>query len=154
MLAVLCFQAACVFHTADENTCTVIKVTDGDTFTCRMKNQQTQRIRMSGIDAPEITQPHGKNARDALHQAIFGKKVRLLNLSQDRYGRTLATVYINNQDQNWHMIQNGDAWVYRRYNRDPRYIQAEQTARQQRLGLWQDDNPTYPEDYRRQKKAR
>lgn len=103
---------------------------------------------MSGIDAPEITQAYGKNARNALKTALLGKKVRLENISQDRYGRTLATVYLGNKDQNLQMVKQGNAWVYRRYNKNPHYIQAEEIAREQRLGLWQKNNPVYPEDYR------
>ncbi|MBR5675652.1 MAG: thermonuclease family protein [Neisseriaceae bacterium] len=146
MLAVLCFQAACANN---HNACTVIKISDGDSFTCRMNNDKKQTIRMSGIDAPEMNQTYGKNARAALQTALLGKKVRLQNISHDRYGRTLATVYLNNKDQNLNMVATGNAWVYRRYNQKPNYIQAEQTAQQQKIGLWQNNNPVYPEDWRR-----
>ena len=147
MLVVLCFQAACT-TAANATTCTVIKVSDGDTFTCRMGSGKKQLIRMSGIDAPEITQAYGKNARKKLQTALLGKKVRLQDISQDRYGRTLATVYLGNKDQNLNMVATGNAWVYRRYNSMPHYIEAEQTARSQKIGLWQKKNPMYPEDWR------
>lgn len=147
IVVVACFQAACTTP-VNAASCTVIKVADGDSFTCRMKSGKKQFIRMSGIDAPEITQAYGKNARNALKTALLGKKVRLENISQDRYGRTLATVYLGNKDQNLQMVKQGNAWVYRRYNKNLHYIQAEEIAREQRLGLWQKNNPVYPEDYR------
>ena len=113
-----------------------------------MGSGKKQLIRMSGIDAPEITQAYGKNARRALQTALLGKKVRLQDISQDRYGRTLATVYLGNKDQNLNMVATGNAWVYRRYNSLPHYIEAEQTAWSQKIGLWQKKNPMYPEDWR------
>ena len=148
IVVVACFQAACTTP-ATAATCTVIKVSDGDSFTCRMKSGKKQFIRMSGIDAPEIKQTYGKNARRALNTALLGKTVRLKNIAQDRYGRTLATVYVGNEDQNLNMVKQGHAWVYRRYNTLPHYIEAEKNAQQQKIGLWQKKNPMYPEDWRR-----
>ncbi|MBR7001253.1 MAG: thermonuclease family protein, partial [Neisseriaceae bacterium] len=69
---VFIFQAACTTP-ANATTCTVIKVADGDSFTCRMKSGKKQFIRMSGIDAPEIKQAYGQNARRALNTALLGK---------------------------------------------------------------------------------
>ena len=133
MLVVLCFLAACTTP-ANATTCTVIKVADGDSFTCKMKSGKKQFIRMSGIDAPEIKQTYGQNARHALNTALLGKTVRLKNISQDRYGRTLATVYVGNEDQNLNMVATGNAWVYRRYNTQTQYFQAEELARQHKIG--------------------
>ena len=87
---------------------TVIKVYDGDTFTIASKmpieNSPLYRfpVRLKGIDAPEI-KSHSDDekvmaheARDALSKMILHKKVTLKNIRNEKYGRILADVYLDN----------------------------------------------------------
>jgi endonuclease YncB( thermonuclease family) len=85
----------------------VIKVYDGDTITIAAKLPYKEspvykfQVRLLGIDTPEIKGHCEKEkdlaviARDALHDKIFGKIVELKNVSNEKYGRILADIYLD-----------------------------------------------------------
>jgi len=102
----------------------VIKVYDGDTITIASKIPGTAlpvyrfRVRLAGIDSAEIkgsTEAEKKKAieaRDALHNLIFGKIIVLQNLGTEKYGRILADIYVDNLHVNKWMLDNGYAVPY------------------------------------------
>jgi micrococcal nuclease len=134
-------------------TCRVVGITDGDTFSCLTTNNQQIKVRLAEIDAPEHNQPFGKKSRQRLASLIHQRHVKLAITGEDRYHRTLATVY-NSQGQNVNliMVQQGMAWAYRQYLHDVAYLQAEQTARENRRGLWRDHSPVEPHLWRQQRR--
>lgn len=73
----------------------------------------------------------------------------------DRYGRTLGKIMFDRKDINLAMINAGLAWHYKKYQKDQShsdrllYEHAEDQARQQRIGLWRDRNPTPPWEWRK-----
>ncbi len=134
---------------------TVASVGDGDTL--RIRNQgKTITVRLGCIDAPEIAQkPWGEQSRNRLRQLLPpGQAVQVRELSLDRYGRTVAEVFLGNQPVNLQMVKEGQAVVYRQYlsgcaaNKD-QYLQAEAQAKQKKLGFWNQSNPVMPWDFRR-----
>lgn len=133
-------------------SCKVVGITDGDTLTC-LVNQTPIKVRLKQIDAPEKKQAFGEVSRQALSNAVFNQTVMLKNTSKDKYGRTLADVYLGTSNINKQQVQNGMAWAYREYLSDQDYLILEAAARQQRLGLWSHPNPIYPQDFRRNKKT-
>ena len=137
-------------RTAD---CFVVGISDGDTFTCLTANRKTIKVRLAEIDAPEKAQPFGKKSRQMLGSLIHKSQVTLDIQGYDRYQRTLATVY-DKQEQNINliMVQQGMAWAYRQYLHDVTYLQAEQTARENRLGLCRDRSPVEPHLWRQQRR--
>ena len=80
-------------------TATVQHVSDGDSVTARSANGTTLRIRLLGIDAPEVAhgtkpgQPFGEEARDYLDHLIGGKTVRVDAYGPDQYKRVLAVLW-------------------------------------------------------------
>ena len=68
----------------------VLKVIDGDSFETR----DLKRVRLLGIDAPELDNCLGKEAKEKLSALILGKRVRLKNPLTDAYGRIMANVIV------------------------------------------------------------
>ncbi len=132
----------------------VIKVHDGDTVTVFYQLQPV-RIRLWGIDAPELKQADGRESASALRKLIFGKKVLIEPKDKDRYGRLVAIIYVyDTLNVNKWLVKEGWAWVYRRYNKDSEWLEIEQQAREMRLGLWSDDPNVPPWEWRRQNRKK
>ena len=114
---------------------TVLSVTDGDTIKVQLSSGPI-RVRFHSIDAPEHDQPWGQEARSALASRLDHQQVELEVWTQDRYERLVATVHLGGENINAWMVQEGHAWAYRDYLKDPQYCQSEADARARRLGLW------------------
>ncbi|MBE2894197.1 thermonuclease family protein [Spirabiliibacterium falconis] len=132
--------------------CFVSHVIDGDTFICHFSQENEQRVRLIDIDSPERKQPFYHTARKAL-SAMVEKQIVLLHIyGTDKYHRLLSRVYnTDGKDVNFTMITQGLAWVYH-YSDNALYKQAEQHARREKRGLWQDSSSIDPYDYRKQQK--
>ncbi|MDF7675968.1 thermonuclease family protein [Neisseriaceae bacterium ESL0693] len=131
--------------------CKVVKISDGDTVRCLDQYNQQHRIRLAGIDAPESKQAYGQVSKQSLADMIFQKQVNVDITGTDRYGRKLGIIYLGQRDINREQVARGMAWSYVRYPQKD-YAKVEAKAKNQRLGLWRDQNPVYPETYRHQKK--
>lgn len=121
---------------AESFGCRVIGIADGNTFSCRTNVGERLRVRLAEIDAPELKQPYGSQARQALSDHIFGKNVMLEVKGRDGLGRTLARVGVGNIGVNSEMVRAGAAWVYRARLDDRRLLDLEAVAREFRRGLW------------------
>ncbi len=76
---------------------TVTKVLDGDTFeTGSRKNP----VRLANVDAPEKGQRGAAQARKALRDLVEGEKVRIVTIGRDKYGRSVANVYVGRESVN------------------------------------------------------
>ncbi len=143
---------------ADQLQGKVIKVTDGDTVNVLTSDNETHRIRLSGIDAPEKKQAFGNKSKQALADDIDGKIVTVEFNKLDKYQRVVGKIMFNGQDVNLHQIQRGLAWHYKKYEKEQDvedrsiYANAEFVAQRNKLGLWADTNPTPPWDFRKQKR--
>jgi endonuclease YncB( thermonuclease family) len=136
----------------------VSRVIDGDTVTLATREGTKLRVRLYGIDAPEVRhektagQPYGKEAKEALTALALGRRVTVEIVDIDVHGRTVGIVHRSGVDINLEMVRNGYAWAYRRYLSAPyasRYLDAEREARGRRLGLWKDANPGPPWEFKR-----
>ena len=87
-----------------------------------------------------------------LSALISGKEVVIRFRKIDRYGRIIATVYHGGRDVNLLMVRAGLAWHYAYFDDTPAYREAEKQARAARRGLWRQDNPVNPYEFRRQRK--
>ena len=132
-----------------DTQCIAVKVSDGDTFTCKGTYQRLIQVRLAEIDAPESGQAYGNQARKKLNSLIYKKTVRLTNERQDKYGRVVATVFSGSQNVNFAMIEQGYAWHYDRYSNNKQYAAAQKLAQSQLRGLWADKGKIVnPEDWR------
>ena len=127
----------------------VISITDGDTLTVLFQKTPV-RIRLSGVDAPEVRQAYGSRARQFAASLAFGKTVTVRVLNSDRYGRKLGTIILpDGRNLNHELVRAGFAWWFRRYApRDRELERLEARARGERAGLWRDTNPTPPWAFR------
>ena len=126
----------------------VVKVADGDTITVLRDSEQI-KIRLACIDAPEKAQPYGSAARQSMSEMLFGKEVRVVEQGRDRYGRIIGRVYQGDVDVSAKQIKQGMAWVCRKYTKEAALYQLEDEAKQHRLGLWADAEPTPPWAWRK-----
>lgn len=123
-------------------------VHDGDTVTCRDQAGRRQKIRLVGIDAPEQGQAYGSAARRALAGKLAGGSVRVTGISRDQHGRLLGRLWIDGRDLNRELVAEGWAWAFGGFSPDDELVAAEAEARRQRRGLWADDHPLPPRQWR------
>ena len=133
----------------------VIAIKDGDTIEI-LYDGKPMTIRLAHIDCPEIKkgQPFGKAAKQYTSDLCFGQTVTVINERKfDRYKRLIAVV-INEKGENINkeLVKAGLAWHFKKYSKDDSYADLETVARQNKVGLWADDNPTPPWNWRKPKK--
>ena len=132
----------------------VTRVSDGDTIWVRGSGEQGKgvKVRLDSIDAPESKQDYGFEAKEYLNGRIGGKTVKVEWEKKDQFGRILGIVYLEGADINLEMVATGNAWHYAYFDQTPEYIEAEKTAKGNRLGLWADESPINPYDFRQARK--
>jgi hypothetical protein len=113
----------------------VTRVVDGDTLIVQLSSGRIT-VRLDSIDAPERSQPGGSAATSALQSLVGNQRVDLEVVTQDRYERMVAVVYVGETNVNAELVKDGHAWTFRRYATDPDYCRWEAAARDARLGLW------------------
>lgn len=120
----------------------VTRILDGDTF----ETETGEKVRLIGINAPEISDIFGEEAKAHLSQLIEGQSVVLLpdhiSNDRDRYNRLLRYVVLNGIDINKQMITDGFAFAYLKYHFDKseEYKQAQLTATKNNSGMWGNDS--------------
>ena len=136
-----------------------VKVSDGDTLNVQKVENgkfvgEVMKIRMFGIDAPEKTQDYGIESKQALEKLVSGKTLEIEEKNRDRYGRTVAVVYVNGKNVNEEMVKNGNAWWYQEYDKKDTKMQAyQENAKKNKLGLFGKRGYVEPWNYRKEKKA-
>lgn len=129
----------------------VSRVVDGDTLHLATSPQETVKIRLADIDAPERDQPHGRQATKLLSSLAYGKDLCATVLTTDRYGREVAHLYVDGRWLNRALVAQGAAWVYRKYAKPPyreALLAAETQARAGRVGLWARQGAVAPWEWR------
>jgi endonuclease YncB( thermonuclease family) len=108
------------------------------------------RVRLYGIDAPEKDQPYGKEARKILKQ-YMPLVAKMKEYDEDRYGRLIVELFTeDNKSINAAMICSGAAWWYEYYAPDrPQFKQCQEDAQKNKRGLWAEEDPLAPWDWRR-----
>ena len=155
----LCLLLFCVsLSYANPLRGTVEFVLDGDTVSFRGDEGALLRIRLAYIDAPECSQPYGRNARQELMQAVAQQQVTVNVLGVDQYQRQIGQLWVGTRDINLMLLHVGAAWLDRfalaRLGRTSsqgiNYKEAESSARHAARGLWQEPAPIAPWIYRQQ----
>jgi endonuclease YncB( thermonuclease family) len=144
-----CPVLVCLLATAQPPhfTARVVAVHDGDTMTVRTPTE-TIRVRVAGIDCPELGQPWSSRATQFTARLVFGAEVTIEPRGADHYGRTIARVIVAGTDLAEELLRAGMAWHYEVGSSDPRLLDAERAARRARAGLWADAAPMPPWQWR------
>lgn len=131
----------------------VTYVVDGDSIWVRsVESRSRVKLRLLGIDAPEICQNQGPQARAALQKLALNQTVRVTVRARDRYGRALASVERagDGLDVSRAMVAAGWAWVDRFGGHHAAYVPDEDAARQAHRGVFgQAAAPEAPAAFRR-----
>lgn len=127
----------------------VVGVHDGDSITALAAGNVQLKVRLEGIDAPELKQPFSQQAKQALSGLVFGKAVTLHITGRDRYKRTLAVVVVGDVNVNRELVRLGLAWRYEAYSKDAALLAAQNEAKAARRGLWSDPAPVPPWEWRK-----
>lgn len=135
----------------------VVRNNDGDTLVLRLEDGTTRKVRLYGVDSPESAQPYGPEAQAFTQSLSMGRSVHVIVRETDDYGRLLGTVILpDGRSLNRELVRAGLAWWYRYFSPElgGDYGGLEQAARASRLGLWAQQNPEAPWDYRRRTRPR
>ena len=92
----------------------------------------------TSLGAPRVAPPgrgHRSRSRQALSALAYGKQARVAVQTIDQYVRPVGRVSVGSTDVNAALVQQGAAWVYRQYARDPQLIDLERQAKAARRSL-------------------
>jgi endonuclease YncB( thermonuclease family) len=128
----------------------VTEVLDGDTIKVS-RNHRNVTIRLNGIDAPEKGQVYGHQSTLFVVTQSFGQDVTVQTYGKDKYGRTIADVLLlDGTNVNHELVKDGWCWWYRKYAPGDTVLEGlEKEAREGRKGLWTDQNPVPPWEWRK-----
>ena len=136
-VALLFGAVAYCYAQSDDYLATCVRVIDGDTLTVADENQNLHRIRIVGMDAPELAQPYGRAAKAALSELVLHKEVHVVPAGVDKYNRELAQLrqnsVIGQLDVAETMISNSHAFSWGGV-----HYKAQEYAATHRLGIWSD----------------
>ena len=133
----------------------VVGVADGDTITVLDHQKNTYKIRLQGIDAPEKKQAFGEKSKQSLHDLVHSKQVRIEYDKEDKYGRIVGKVTVDDVDICLQQLVLGMAWHYKKYQTEQSasdravYSETELKSKSLKLGLWTDDTPMPPWEFRK-----
>lgn len=138
----------------------VVKVSDGDTLVVQVDPNRQEKVRLLGIDTPEMAQkPWGERAKTFTERLALGKVVRLETDVQprDQYGRLLAYAYVGKTFLNYELVRQGYAMLLTyppNVAHVDQFTQAQKLARQEGKGIWnsKDGLDQSPRDFRREKR--
>ncbi|MBH1965040.1 MAG: thermonuclease family protein [Comamonadaceae bacterium] len=130
----------------------VTYVVDGDSIWVRSEpDGRRRKLRLDGVDAPEICQAYGPEARAAMQALVKGEPVLVTVRAYDRFGRGIASVRraSDKLDIAAAMVEQGWSWTPVYQGRRGKYWRQEAFAREQGWGVFSAPSPMSPADFRR-----
>ena len=142
----LCFQVY-----SQSLTGRVIAIKDGDTVIVLDTLSHQTTLRLAEVDCPEKSQPFGTKSKQFTSDQIYLKTIKYVVTDTDRYGRSIAMIYydVDNKYLSAEIIKAGMGWHYKRYSTSKELALFEVNARKYKIGLWIDNNPIAPWEFRK-----
>ena len=135
---------------AEEFFGTVEAVHDGDTLRLTRENAKSIKVRLAGIDAPEIEQEYGLASKKSLRELVFRKKVKVTTKAVDDYGRLVAQLDVGPLNVNQEQVKRGMAWEFSRFQGDRKMAVLQREAQSAKRGLWAGQSIIQPAQWRKQ----
>jgi len=131
-------------------TAKVVGIKDGDTVVVLDSLNYQTTLRLAEVDCPEKDQPFGTKAKQFTSDQIYRKQIKYIVTDIDRYGRSIAKIYYDdNKYLSAEIIKNGFGWHYKKYSTSKDLATFEINARKNKIGLWIDENPIQPAQWRK-----
>ena len=128
----------------------VTRVVDGDTVWVAISaSGDVLKVRIEGIDAPEMCQPGGAEASQALKRRVMGQNVMVVSGAHDKFGRTVGTLHMQGQDMGRWMVAQGHAWVYSYRHKKGPYAGELVQAQLARRGVFSGGAAVEPRQFRK-----
>jgi micrococcal nuclease len=142
----LCFQVY-----SQSLTGRVIAIKDGDTVIVLDTLSHQTTLRLAEVDCPEKSQPFGTKSKQFTSDQIYLKTIKYIVTDTDRYGRSIAMIYYDTDNKylSAEIIKAGMGWHYKRYSTSKELANFEIKARKEKIGLWVDNNPIEPSEWRK-----
>ena len=133
----------------------IVGVHDGDTLRVNHEGKSL-RVRLYGVDCPELKQPGGIEARALARRLAFGRVLLIESKGRDRYGRTIGRVFLlSGNTLSRELVKAGRCWWYKRYAPDDQYLkELEAEAKADKRGLWANPDPVPPWEWRKQTRVK
>lgn len=122
---------------AQGQTAKVIYVQDGDTFRAKINNgSQVLTVRLASVDTPELSAKYGQKVKSYIMTRILHKTVKLKIIGIDKYGRTLAHVYMDGKWLQEELLELGFARHYKYFCSNEILAEREYRAKKNKIGIW------------------
>jgi micrococcal nuclease len=129
----------------------VTHVVDGDTVWVQIGTHNNPlKVRLQGVDAPEICQAGGVQAQTALASRVLGQRVTVTSSAHDDYGRAVGTLRLQGEDMGRWLVANGHAWEYSFRHKKGPYADEFAQAQAARRGLFIDPQAQEPRVFRKE----
>jgi micrococcal nuclease len=128
----------------------VIAVVDGNTVEFQAADNEVFKFVLSGIDAPELSQEFGEEAKKFLEKLVVGEEAVITIEGKDRLGNRVGVLkYGRDKDPRPELLEKGLAWTAEK-NPKTEFENLKEAAKSHGKGLWEQPNPTPPWTFRRQ----
>ena len=153
LFIIFLFLTVNLIYCQDTLTAKVVGIKDGDTVVVldSLNNQTT--LRLAEVDTPEKNQAFGTKAKQFTSDQIYLKTIKYVVTDTDRYGRSIAMIYYDEDSKylSAEIIKAGMGWHYKRYSTSKELALFEDNAKKNKIGLWVDNNPIAPWEWRKLK---
>lgn len=136
----------------------VTYVEDGDTVQIKKDKDSKEAVncRLDMVDAPEVShkkggkdQAYGQQSKKRLMDLVLNKEVSVnVSYATDEWGRNLCQIEVEGTDVSLKQIEDGMAWLYRKYGNPKEFQKASARAEGDRVGLFKDPNAIHPRNFK------
>ncbi|MEO0438133.1 MAG: thermonuclease family protein [Pseudomonadota bacterium] len=131
----------------------LLSVSDGDSVRLQLPGYDQTKFRLSAVDAPELDQPYGEEARRCFKNILRSGELSAQVVKTDQYGRLVVNLFVDGDRVDVQLVQQGCAWWYQRYAPNSNLLKrAQNSARESKKGLWKNTGAIEPESWRRGKR--